>query len=329
LIKQSEKNIYKYGLLTTSNLEVGIPRSLQDIDNTTENKSNSWALFGVPIDFHPNEFSNLNSGDGVEAIRNSLRMFSETNSIKKHRIYDLNRNKSYQIEDVLPYDFGNLVYNDKFETIYDFSLKLQYIIDKIKDLKLRPLVLGGDHSISYYILKKLIDSDSLVNVVHLDAHSDSYQFQHSQLTNGNVITHIKDLQCVNQVYQFGVREFEVLESDLSNTKTICSSVDLENKPVEQLIKYIDKDLPLYLTVDADIYDPTIAPEVSYPVMGGPSYYKIFELVDKISQNFNVIGADFVEVCGPESGRNYAASCIGNLITLLLLNQRGNKNEAYS
>src|SRR5699024_11156938 len=66
LIKQSEKNIYKYGLLTTSNLEVGIPRSLQDIDNTTENKSNSWALFGVPIDFHPNEFSNLNSGDGVE-----------------------------------------------------------------------------------------------------------------------------------------------------------------------------------------------------------------------------------------------------------------------
>lgn len=144
-----------------------------------------------------------------------------------------------------------------------------------------PLILGGDHSLTYYAVRGLLRQHPRITVVHFDAHHDRYSEPH-WLTHYNVIRLIEDeLNC--PVVSVGLRH------------------DVE--PAELALPTLDGG-PIYITVDADFFDPAIIAAVAdvRPIVESlttrPDVDTFVQLLGGLSAR--IVGADIVEWCGADS-----------------------------
>ncbi|WP_010648711.1 arginase family protein [Oceanobacillus massiliensis] len=335
LIKNNTLNYYKYGLVKPDMNPIGFSANINNIENK-HNHESPWCVLGAPFAFDSPVGTDASTGPA--AIRNTLKMFSSEKLLhdgqinKEHVIFDWNRKKEYLSYLVLPKDLGNIIFNNREETFKDTQDKIAYTTYQVLNKGFKPLILGGDHSISKPIIDSILKKYKRINIIHFDAHTDRYSekiINKFMLTRGNVFSEIVKHSRVESLYQIGIREYEpgVIKRDSSSSKVkVISSRELNDLSFTNLFDEIPKDIPVYLSIDADVFDPVIAPEVSFPVMGGLTFYQMYELINHITSHFEIAGADFVEVSGPEKGKNLAASCIGNLITLLLLNLGGNSSH---
>jgi len=76
---------------------------------------------------------------------------------------------------------------------------------------------------------------------------------------------------------------------------IQSVRQLRKMGVAAMLDRIPKDVPYYITIDIDAFDPSIAPGTGTPSHGGFLYYEVLELLDGLSKRGSVIGVDLVEV----------------------------------
>ena len=178
----------------------------------------------------------------------------------------------------------------------------------------RLLALGGEHFITYPLVSAALSSHETLQVIHLDAHSDRYGSWDDKLLNRNVVNHLQRLSGVYSIASVGVREvsFENAGDDL-DSRTLVSEFPghLEpDKATEYLAETLSASVPVYITIDADVLDPGLAPEVAYPVAGGYTGQQLINIVRYVATHFDVVGADLVEVCGQPQAMNQAALVLG-------------------
>lgn len=176
-------------------------------------------------------------------------------------------------------------------------------------------MLGGEHSLSYAALSTIPEK---VHVLHLDAHSDrQYDIPLAPLYNGNVISHIETLPNVLDVTSVGVREYDFIpthgvEGFTANTPSMLELSDLAQ--AQGCNPYLPNERsPVYLTIDIDIVDPAVAPEVGWPVAFGCSGEQLRNAVRTICDRYLVVGADIMEVTGTSSGMPNGAALVGGAI----------------
>ncbi|MDJ1110517.1 arginase family protein [Macrococcus caseolyticus] len=309
IIPTGSHNIFKFGLL---NEKKGISSLSKPLSILEFEDPRKWGIIGIDT------YSNNDNGDllmkpATNIIRKCLKMYEKADT--KEFIIDTNRKKILKSKEVLPYDLGDILINNNYENIQNLNDKIAFICETLFSLKMVPIFLGGGHDISYYLIKNIISSTGKdINVIHFDAHTDRYD-NSNNITRGNFMNHVANLEQVKEIKHIGIREFETKNNTIS-FNNIITSFELYLKNYNE-VSFTSNDLPIYITFDADIFDPILAREVNYPVMGGPHYYDIFTIFEYICSRYNVIGADFVECFENNEKYNYTASLISNMITLLL------------
>ncbi|MBN9670508.1 agmatinase [Roseibium aggregatum] len=178
---------------------------------------------------------------------------------------------------------------------------------KLKQRGITPLSAGGDHLISYPILKALA-ADGPVGMIHFDAHTDLFDsyFGGFKYTHGTPFRRAIEDGYLDpkRVVQIGIRgtmyDDEDIKWGLAQGVRIIRIEELDERGVDEVMaeaRAIVGDLPTYVSFDIDGIDPAFAPGTGTPEIGGFSTREAQRMV-RLLDGLNVIGADLVEVSPP-------------------------------
>ncbi|MBD6955716.1 MAG: agmatinase [Thermoplasmata archaeon] len=198
-------------------------------------------------------------------------------------------------------DYGDIrISNNTEETIHNIEDELLRIVGKS-----RVLISGGDHLITYPVLRALYREYGRINLLHFDAHLDSWKnVNGSKLNHGTWLRKTVEDGLVKTVYQVGLRGSMYSERDLEFQNQhgirVISVRDFKRIGIEKMAEEINKIIceeKFYITIDIDVVDPAFAPGTGVPEPGGLSSYELMELLRGLEFN-NFMGGDIVEVSPP-------------------------------
>jgi agmatinase len=157
-----------------------------------------------------------------------------------------------------------------------------------------PVIIGGNHTVSIGAIKALSKETSGFSVLQLDAHSDLRQeYEGSPYNHACAMARAKEYAPLVQV---GIRSMSAGELKFAEMERIFfahdlySNKDLYNKALDLLLENI------YITIDLDVFDPSLIPSTGTPEPGGPDYYEIMNFLREVAKRKNIIGFDVVELC---------------------------------
>jgi agmatinase len=236
------------------------------------------AIVGFPMDF------TVSFRPGTRMGPRQIRSVSE--GIEEYSYYqdkDLVNASYYDCGDVrLP--FGNV--QESLERIYQVAKQL------IKDDKF-PVSLGGEHLVTYPVLKAFGEKYQDLVVIQFDAHADLREdYLGEPHSHATVMSKACQLFGGKNIYQLGIRSGtrEEFQFAKENTNLYFEQV-LE--PIEGIVQAV-KNRPVYITIDIDVVDPAFAPGTGTPEAGGCSSKELIHAMLGL-KNLNVVGFDVVEV----------------------------------
>lgn len=158
----------------------------------------------------------------------------------------------------------------------------------------RPISLGGDHSVTYPIMRAVHRAHPALTILHIDAHSDLYDdFEGDRFSHACPFARVMEEGLAARLIQVGIRTLtrhQREQADRFGVEIIDMSAWAAGaRPV------IDRDETVYLSLDLDGLDPAFAPGVSHPEPGGLSVREVLGMIHGLAGPF--VGADVVE-CNP-------------------------------
>jgi agmatinase len=169
-------------------------------------------------------------------------------------------------------------------------------------------MIGGDHFCTYPVVKAVgdqMEKKDEFGVLIFDAHLDFYQEWDKGVYSHATISHrIYDLEFVSNknLLIVGTRDIDIEEFNLANSEKIkylnaYHIIDGLNYYIDNIKEFFNKTKikNLYVSIDVDALDPSIAPGTGYAIPGGFSYRDMWKILKEIALNFNVVGFDLVEV----------------------------------
>ena len=157
------------------------------------------------------------------------------------------------------------------------------------------LTLGGDHFITYPVLKAHAELYGPLSLIHFDAHSDTWEDEDGRVDHGTMFYHAVKEGIVNaeQSVQIGLRTFNEDTCGFNLLKAPWVH-DQGITAVVERIREIVSDKKCYLTFDIDCLDPSYAPGTGTPVIGGLSTHQAQQILRGLA-GINLVGMDLVEV----------------------------------
>ncbi|SFM93291.1 agmatinase [Thermodesulforhabdus norvegica] len=160
-----------------------------------------------------------------------------------------------------------------------------------------PIMLGGEHLMTLGLVSSLKEfySSENITVLHLDAHADlREEYQGSPWSNACVARRILELYPLVSV---GIRSLTREEHDLVRRKAIpfYPAAQLHEKPAlwNSIVENLSDNV--YITIDLDVFDPSVMPSVGTPEPGGLGWYEVTGLLKQICLKRNVLGCDIMEL----------------------------------
>jgi arginase len=154
---------------------------------------------------------------------------------------------------------------------------------------LAPISLGGDHSITYPIIKALARKYPRLSVLHFDAHPDLYdELQGNRHSHACPFARIMEERLLERLVQVGVRTVNGHQKEQAHRFGV-EMIEMRDWRDDITLAF---DSPLYISLDMDALDPAFAPGVSHREPGGLSTRQVIDLIRRLKAN--VVGADIVE-----------------------------------
>lgn len=154
---------------------------------------------------------------------------------------------------------------------------------------LRPLCLGGDHSITYPIVRAMAREFSELSILHFDAHPDLYHdFRGNPYSHASPFARIMEARLAQRLVQVGVRTMNGHQREQADRFGV-EVIEMKNLKNGLELKF---ETPVYISVDIDALDPAFAPGVSHREPGGLTTRQVIEIIQTVQAP--VIGADIVE-----------------------------------
>jgi agmatinase len=157
-----------------------------------------------------------------------------------------------------------------------------------------PVIVGGNHTVSIGAIKSFSEYFDNLSVLQLDAHSDLRQeYEGSQFNHACAMARARNWA---QIVQVGIRSMSAGELPFVDKDRIFYSHELyynKNLYTKALDKLTDN---VYITIDLDVFDPSIMPSTGTPEPGGPEYFELLHFLRDVIKVRNVVGFDIVELC---------------------------------
>lgn len=169
----------------------------------------------------------------------------------------------------------------------------QEVITLLNDGKF-PVTIGGNHTVSIGAIRAMAKKYDNLTVLQLDAHSDLRpSYEGSPLNHACVMNRAAEVAKITQV---GIRsqcveELPFFEKDrLFYAHQIFDNNNWQQKAIDTLSENV------YVTIDLDVFDPSVLPSTGTPEPGGLTYYQVLHFLRSVFANRNVVGFDIVELC---------------------------------
>jgi agmatinase len=152
------------------------------------------------------------------------------------------------------------------------------------------LSLGGDHSITYPLLKAYAQKYDRLSLLHIDAHPDLYdEFEGNRFSHACPFARIMGQRLASRLVQVGIRTATPHQRAQAKRFGV-ETIEMQNWRADMVLEFQG---PVYLSVDLDALDPAFAPGVSHPEPGGLSTRDIVRIIQGVKAP--IVGADIVEL----------------------------------
>ncbi|MBD8527784.1 agmatinase [Pseudomarimonas arenosa] len=197
------------------------------------------------------------------------------------------------LEQLAVIDYGDLDFDPGRPDQIPERLYAQY--RPLVDAGVVPLTLGGDHFVSFPVLRALSEKHGPLSLIHFDAHSDTWDDEDSRIDHGTMFFHAARLGYVDPArsIQLGMRTHNAETHGFE----LINAIELHDIGAEMAIQRIRRrvgESMCYVSFDVDFLDPAFAPGTGTPVVGGFSTHQALQLIRGLA-GLKVIGADVVEV----------------------------------
>ncbi|TYK65475.1 agmatinase [Colwellia echini] len=159
-----------------------------------------------------------------------------------------------------------------------------------------PVVLGGEHTVTYGVIKGLLESGMTdIGVVQIDAHADLRDaYEGDKLSHASVMKRIVDLDI--PLFQLGIRAFceEEVETRKANNVHYIDADDLVPNNINEITLPENFPKNVFFTLDIDGMDPSVFPSTGTPVPGGLGWYQTLNLFESVAKQRKIIGFDIME-----------------------------------
>jgi agmatinase len=302
--------------------DVGVP--FADFPMKLSLTDSNLIVYGVPLDL------TTSFGKGTREGPNSIRLTSakqietylfeeNTDLTDKVKLYDLGDLKMPQLD-------SNCSLSSIISSI---GSNITLTADHIKASRKIPILLGGEHTISYYQLKALTDTKPLI--LHFDAHRDlkpeyggmvmchTTPFYHL-INDGHIRSH--------DLVQIGIRQCDRQENQFALNKGVVTfDAWTIHDNIDKLLLYINEvtcNRVIYISFDIDVYDLSYVPCTGCPEPYGLDPFQVDKIIKSISNSAMLIGMDMVEVAARNNDYREGTLAVQTLYRML-----ANLQKAYS
>lgn len=267
---------------------------------------------GIPMDIGASNRSGTRYGP--RQIRNESVMIRPYNMATRAAPFD-----SLQVADI-----GDIAINT-----FNLPANVEIIARGIADILAHdciPLTMGGDHTITYPILKAMAEKHGPVALIHVDAHADINDTMFGEkIAHGTPFRRAFEDGCLrpDRVFQIGLRGTGYTAEDFDWSRaqgfTVIPAEECWHTSLTPMIAAIREKIgghKTYLSFDIDSLDPAYAPGTGTPEIGGLTVMQAIELI-RGCRGLDLVGADLVEVSPPFDTTGTTAITAANLLYEML------------
>ncbi|QXP52827.1 agmatinase [Cellulophaga sp. HaHa_2_1] len=206
--------------------------------------------------------------------------------------------------------------NDAIEDKGDFEITDYFDIEKITkkhlDTGAKILSLGGDHSITFPVIKAHHEKYPKLDILHIDAHCDLYDdYEGDSYSHACPFARIMENGFAVKLVQVGIRTLNPHQAEQADRFKV-EIHQMKNLDLNKIPKFKN---PLYISLDMDGFDPAFAPGVSHHEPGGLTSRQVINLIQSIDTE--VIGADIVEYNPPKDFQKMTAFLAAKMMKEIL------------
>ena len=251
-------------------------------------------LFGAPF-------------DSTTSFRPGARFGS---SAIRHESFGIETYSPYQdkdLTDLKVFDCGDLelCFGSPENALKDIEEQARKIVN---DGKL-PIMLGGEHLVTFAAVKAVFEKYPKMHIIHFDAHADLRDdYLGAKLSHACVIRRCYELVGDGRIHQFCIRSGDREEFRFADEHTDMHKFDFDG--LTELIEELKSDnLPVYFTIDLDCLDPSVFCGTGTPEAGGVNFKELLNAILEVSKT-NIVGADLNELAPmlDISGASTAVAC---------------------
>jgi len=227
-------------------------------------------------------------------------------------------------EELILRDLGDMNVSGDFLDVFS---RIEENILKILEKKAVPVVMGGDHSISYPVVKAFARKFKPLDILHFDAHPDLYEEMHGdRYSHACPFARIMEEGLAQNLVQVGIRAATGQQRAKASEHGVRM---IEMKDFEDSLS-LEFSNPLYVSFDMDALDPAFAPGVSHHEAGGLSTRQAIDILHALDAR--IVGLDVVEVNPERDASGITAAAAVKIIKevagrIAILNRPRSKEES--
>ena len=232
------------------------------------------SILGIPLD----ENSSFLRGPALAPRKIMACLHSDSSNLATESGFDLGTSKDWQ-------DVGDLELATGAQAIIQIETGVQKLLERGDKV----LCLGGDHSVSYPIVRAHGAKFGALNILHLDAHPDLYDnMLNNKFSHASPFARMLENGLVKRLVQVGIRTLNPHQRE--QAKRFGVEI-IEMRDLSKL-ESLEFAQPFYLSLDLDVLDPAFAPGISHHEPGGLTTRELLNILHNIKTS--LVGADLVE-----------------------------------
>ncbi len=260
----------------------------------SEYSESGIAIFGAPF-------------DSTTSFRPGARFGS---SAIRHESFGIETYSPYQDKDLTDrkvFDCGDLelCFGSSEAALADIEEQTRKILSDGK----MPLMIGGEHLVTYGAVKAVFEKYPDMHIIHFDAHADLRDdYLGAKLSHACVMRRCFDLVGDGKIHQFCIRSGDREEFRFAAETTDMHKFSFDG--LSELVSELESNkTPVYFTIDLDCLDPSVFCGTGTPEAGGVDYPQLLSAILKVSRT-NIVGADINELAPmlDASGASTAVAC---------------------
>ena len=260
----------------------------------SEYSESGIAIFGAPF-------------DSTTSFRPGARFGS---SAIRHESFGIETYSPYQDKDLTDrkvFDCGDLelCFGSSEAALADIEAQTRKILSDGK----MPLMIGGEHLVTYGAVKAVFEKYPDMHIIHFDAHADLRDdYLGAKLSHACVMRRCFDLVGDGKIHQFCIRSGDREEFRFAAEHTDMHKFSFDG--LAELVPELESSkVPVYLTIDLDCLDPSVFCGTGTPEAGGVDFPQLLSAILKVSRT-NIVGADINELAPmlDASGASTAVAC---------------------